>query len=175
MFSRRVSVEPQYGHLNALLWSWTSWGPPAFRGAGGAKPGLAELLAAFGRDPVGRPRVVEDHLDLGLGAELSDALGHLVAHHLERRAAEEGRRELDVNGAVLDGDVADDAEVDDRDRRDLRVGDLGECLPDGLGGYHVAPATERRTSVISSQSCSNSGKCSPRWSTRGRSSSSAST
>ena len=44
----------------------------ASRGAGGAKPDCAELLATRGRDPVGRPRVVEDHLDVGLGAELAD-------------------------------------------------------------------------------------------------------
>ena len=52
---------------------------------------------------------------------------------------------------------ADDAEVDDRDRRDLRVGDLGQRVPDLGFGYHVAPGTERRTSVISFHSCSNSG------------------
>ncbi len=95
-----------------------------------SEPGLAQLLAALGRDPVGRPRVVEDHLDVRLRAELADPLGHLVAHHLECRAAEEGRRELDVDGAVLDRDIADDAEVDDRDRRDLGIRDLGERVPD---------------------------------------------
>ena len=50
-------------------------------------------------------------------------------------------------------DVPDDAEVDERDHRDLRVGDLGERLPDLLGGHHDVPAgCERRTIVISSQS-----------------------
>src|SRR5262245_22150736 len=134
----------------------------------------AELGSALGRDPVRRPRVVEHDLDVGLGAELADPLGHLVAHHLERRTAEEGRRELDMHGPVLDGHAPHDAEVDDGDRRDLRVRNLRERFPDALFRYHVAPATERRTSVISSQSCSNSGRCSPRWSTSGRSSSSAS-
>ena len=79
--------------------------PRSWRG----EAGRAELLAALRRDPVGRPRVVEDHLYLGLGAELADPLGHLVAHHVERGAAEKGRRELDANRAVLDRDVADDA------------------------------------------------------------------
>ena len=37
-FSRRVSVEPQYGHRCALLCSCTSDGAPADRGVGGAKP-----------------------------------------------------------------------------------------------------------------------------------------
>src|SRR5947207_7015227 len=59
--------------------------------------GLAELLAALGCDLVGRPGVVEHDLDLRLGAELGDPLGHLRAHHLQGRAAEEGRRELDVH------------------------------------------------------------------------------
>jgi hypothetical protein len=38
MFSRRVSVEPQYGQRNAFDWSCSSFGGPAARGAGGAKP-----------------------------------------------------------------------------------------------------------------------------------------
>src|SRR5215207_7581521 len=121
-----------------------------------------ELLSAFRSNPVGRPRVVENHLDVGLAAERANRLGHLIAHHLERRAPEEGRRELDADPIVLDRDVADDAEVDERDRRDLWVGDLGKGLPDELGSYHVAPGTLRRTTVIFSQSSVSSALCSPR-------------
>src|SRR5213076_2758877 len=61
---------------------------------------LAKLLPPLGRDPVGRPRIVEHDLDLRLGAELANPLGHLVAHHLKRGATEEGRRELDANASV---------------------------------------------------------------------------
>src|SRR6266513_4135348 len=120
---------------------------------GWCEAGLAKLLAALRRDPVRRPRVVEQDLDLGLGPELADPLGHLISHYLERRAAEKGRRELDPHATVhfgpvlgpgpgtwLYGHAADDAEVDDRDRRDLRIGDLGQRLPDAFLGYHVAPA-----------------------------------
>src|SRR5438105_8825292 len=54
-----------------------------------------ELLAAGGRDLVRRPGVVDDDPDLRLAAELGDLRRHRIAHHLERGAAEEGRRELD--------------------------------------------------------------------------------
>src|SRR4051794_33334700 len=100
--------------------------------------GLAELLAALRSDPVGRPRVVRDHLDVGLAAELGDLRGHLRAHHLEGRAAEEGRRELDAHLPVLDLDVAHDAQVDDRDHRDLGIGHLGERFPDASLGQHTS-------------------------------------
>src|SRR5256886_12797798 len=52
---------------------------------------LAELLAAFGGDPVGRPRVVGEYAHLGLGTELADPVGHRRLHDLDRGAAEEGR------------------------------------------------------------------------------------
>ncbi len=64
--------------------------------------------------------------------------------------AEEGRRELDPHAAVLDGDVADDAEVEERDDGDLRIRDRAERVPDLRFGHHVAPGTLRRTIVISS-------------------------
>ena len=84
-------------------------------------------------------------------------------HHLERGAAEERRRELDPDVSVLDIDRTDDAEVDERDDGDLRVGDLLERLPDLLGGHHCAPAgAERRTIVISSHSGASSSVCVPR-------------
>ncbi len=84
-------------------------------------------------------------------------------HHLERRAAEEGRRELDPDVSVRDIDRTDDAEVDERDDRDLRVRDLLERLPDLSLAYHCAPAgAERRTIVISSQSGASSSVCVPR-------------
>ena len=60
MFSSRVSVEPQYGQRNAVRCSWTSVGAVASRGAGGAKPAARSFSRPAGRDPVGRPRVVED-------------------------------------------------------------------------------------------------------------------
>src|SRR5581483_10466040 len=56
----------------------------------------------------------------------------------------------------------DDAEVDERDDGDLRIGDLLERLPDLRLGerYHCAPAgAERRTSVISSHSGPRSSAC----------------
>src|SRR5919106_4454769 len=123
---------------------------------------LAELASALRRDPVSRPGVVEDHLDLGLRAEPAHRVGHLVAHDLQGGAAEEGGRELDVHALVLDLHVADDAEIDDRDDRNLRIRDLGERLPDLTFGYHAAPGTERRTIVISSRSGTSSSVCEPR-------------
>ena len=101
------------------------------------------------------------HLDVRLAADGADRLLHRALHHLERGAAEERRRERDVHALLLDGHVSHHAEVDERDRRDLRIGDLGERVPDRGLGHHAAPGTERRTSVISSHSASSSG-CSPR-------------
>src|SRR5205085_11085689 len=56
------------------------------------------------------------------------------ARDLDRRAAEERRRELDPHPRVVDVDRAHDAEVDDGDDRELRIGDLGERVPDGALG-----------------------------------------
>src|SRR5579862_7629395 len=75
---------------------------------------LAQLLVACGRDAVGRPRVVGDHPHVRAASELLDLALHRASHGLERRAAEERRRELDAHVITLDGDVADHAQVDER-------------------------------------------------------------
>src|SRR5439155_12882148 len=95
--------------------------------------------------------------------ELLDLLGHPRLHRLERRATEERRRELDVHTLALDPHVPHDAELDDRDDRDLRVLDFLERAPNGSLRYHAAPGTDRLTIVISSQSSGHSGACPPRW------------
>src|SRR6266540_2240883 len=142
---------------------------------GGRETRCPELLAPLRRDPVGRPGVVAQDVDLRLRTQLADPLYHRVAHHLERRAAEERRGEVHTHVAVLDADVTDDSEVDERDHRDLGIRDLGKHLPHLVGGYHVVPAgCERRTIVISSKSSASSPVCSPRSESRsGRSWSSA--
>src|SRR5581483_3709959 len=128
----------------------------------GCESRLPELLATRRSDPVGRPRVVEHDLHVRHGAELLDLRRHPVAHRLERRAAEERRRELDVNPLALDVHVPHDAELDDRDDRDLGILDLLERSPHGRRSYQAAPGTERRTIVISSQSSVQSSTCTPR-------------
>src|SRR3954470_5508681 len=123
----------------------------------------AQLLAAGRRDPVGRPRIVGDDLDPGLGAEPGDLLLHRPLHHLEGGAPQERGRELDPDVSVLDIDRTDDAEVDERDDGDLRVRNLLERLPDLGLAYHCAPAgAERRTIVISSHSGPSWSVCVPR-------------
>ena len=78
-------------------------------------------------------------------------------HRLERRAAEERGREVDAHCLVVDRDVLDHAELDERDDRDLRVGNLAERGPHLFGGHHCAPGgAERLTIVISSHSSSSS-------------------
>ena len=129
---------------------------------GRREAGFAQLLAAGDGDAVGRPGVVLDHANLRLCAERRDLVLQRALHHLERRAAEERRRELDANAIAVDGDVADHAEIDQRDHGNLGVGDLVERGPDRLGRYHCAPGIERRTSVISSQSSASAGVCLPR-------------
>src|SRR5581483_8041803 len=123
------------------------------------EPGGAQLLAARRRDLVGRPRVVLDDLDLGLRHLLLDR----ALHELERGAAEKRRRELHVDASIRDFDRTDDAEIDERDDGDLRVGDLLERGPDLLDGHHCAPAgAERRTIVISSCSAAKESSNVPR-------------
>ena len=133
-------------------------GPPGpRRAAAGREARLAQLLAPFGRDPVGRPGVVQHDVDLRLAAERDHRLLHLPPHRVERRAAQEGGRELDPNARRVDRDRLDHAEVDERDDGDLRIRDLRQRLPDALGRHHCAPTgAERRTIVISSQSAANS-------------------
>src|SRR5207253_1122728 len=83
-------------------------------------------------------------------------------HELERRTAEERRRELDMDVSLVDIDRADYSEVDERDDGDLGVGDLLEELPD-LRGYHCVPAgADRLTMVISSHIGARSSVCVPR-------------
>ena len=64
---------------------------------------------------------------------------------------------VDPHRAVVDRDVLHDAEVDERDDGDLRVGNVGERLPDLVGRHHCDPGgAERRTIVISSHSSASS-------------------
>src|SRR5919201_756482 len=123
MFSSRVSVEPQYGQRKTADWSCTSVGALASRGAGGAKPAARSFS---------RP-----------SAEMQS-----VDHESSAITAISGSPPSDA----IFGDVADHAEVDERDDRDLGIRDLGERVPDLLARHHVAPGTLRRTIVISSQS-----------------------
>src|SRR6478735_9174013 len=111
---------------------------------GRRETGSAELLAAGGGDVVRRPRVVQADADLRVEAELADLLLHRVPHHFERGTAHERRCELDSRRSCVDGHVLHDTEVDERDHGDLGIGDLGERLPDRLGGHHCAPADAER-------------------------------
>ena len=77
-------------------------------------------------------------MDDGLGAEGANRVLHLAAHGVERRAAHERRREVDLHALAVDADAGDDPEVDDRDHGDLRVGDLRERAPHGIGRHHRA-------------------------------------
>src|SRR5581483_5416080 len=125
--------------------------------------GGAELLTPRRRDLVRRPRVVVHDLDLRLGAEAGHRVLERALHELERRAAEKRRRELHVDVSLLDVDRSDDAEVDERDDWDLRVGDPLERLPDLLRRHHCAPTgAERRTIVISSCRAANESSKTPR-------------
>ena len=157
-----MSVEPQYGQRKVPVWSWSErrLAGRARRGRGEAR--LPELLAACGRDPVGRPGVVADHLMSG-----SAPSSAIFAASASRMTSSAGQpRKVGVNPTctrpALDADVTHDAEVDERDDRDLRVGDLRERLPDLGLGHHAAPGTERRTTVISSHRAGHSSTCVPR-------------
>ena len=156
-------VEPQYGQRKTFDCSCTSCGAPASRGAGGAKPAARSFS---------RPAAVILSVDhesswitrtSGSAPSAVDLLLERALHRLERGTAEERRRELHADVSVRDIDRTDDAEVDERDDGDLRIGDLVERLPDLLGRHHCAPAgAERRTIVISFQSSASSSVCVPR-------------
>src|SRR3954471_10274331 len=89
---RAAEAALQLDELQRLRGSWRWW----------CEPGYPKLLTPFGSDPVGRPRIVENNLHVRLGAEFAHLGGHRVAHHLERRAAEERRRELDAHLVAVD-------------------------------------------------------------------------
>ncbi len=90
-------------------------------------------MASGPADAVGRPRVVEHHPYLRLAAESPDCVLDLATHRVERRAPHERGGEVDVHVLVLHANVLHDAEVDDRDHGDLRVGDLPKRSPDRVG------------------------------------------
>ena len=50
---------------------------------------------------------------------------------IECWAAHERRQQVDPDRVVGNLDPLDDSEIDDRNRRDLRVGDVGECGSNG--------------------------------------------
>src|SRR5207247_11342030 len=63
---------------------------------GRSEPRLAQLAPSLGSDAIGGPAVGGD-FDLGLSPKLADRLDHLLAHHFDCWAAEEGGRELDTD------------------------------------------------------------------------------
>src|SRR5436853_558838 len=71
--------------------------------------GLAQLLAPRGCDQVGRPGIAELDVHRRVGAERLELRHECIAHRLERRAAEERRRQGDVHAGPVDVHVADDA------------------------------------------------------------------
>ena len=80
--------------------------PPTGEGAmcGGAKPLQPQPLAALRRDPIAGPGRVEaqPHRDLLGQPERADALGDLLLHDADGRAAHERRQQLDLDVAVVD-------------------------------------------------------------------------
>ena len=105
----------------------------------------AMYVAGPTADPHRRPREVLGPPDVG-GADPWDRprrRGHVAGDELERRAAQEGRHEHDLDVAVLvDGDRIHDAEVADADPRVLGIGhglDRGAQLVDvDRDGAHAA-------------------------------------
>ena len=83
-------------------------------------------------DPLGRPRDGEDEPDVDRPAEPRQPQLDGIVDRIERRASDERRQQIDPDRPVADRDVVDDPEVDDRDRRDLRVADVGQRRMDGV-------------------------------------------
>ena len=141
MFSSLVSVEPQYGQRKtpALQLDERRRRPP--RAAPAARSPAAR---SFSR-PSGVIRSVdhessEHHLDRPARRRARGSAS-AIASRITSSAGQP--RNVGVNSTCTRPsstcDVADDAEVDERDDRDLRVRDLGERLPDLRLGHHVAP------------------------------------
>ena len=149
MFSSFVSLEPQYGQRKTADCSCTSVGADASRGAGGANPATRSFSRPSG------VILSDDHESSEItrtsGSPPSSRTFSAIASRITSSAGQP--RNVGVNSTrtslAVDRDVAHDTEVDEGDHRDLRVGDLGECLPDCGLGHHVAPGMLRRTIVIS--------------------------
>ena len=157
-----MSVEPQYGQRKPAAAA-----ARARLSTRRAAPAARSRTRAASRGPPGVIRSVDhesssDDLHVRLAAERAHLVGHRVAHHLERRAAEERRRELDAHAVALDGDVAHDAEVDERDDGISGSGISASASQTAASRHHVAPGTLRRTIVISSHSSRSSSEWPPR-------------
>src|SRR5262245_61727863 len=141
------------------------WGDP-----GGAEAGAARL-----GETVRRPGDLERELDADRPAEDAQLVGHRLPDRLEGRTGDEGWQQLHPDRLALAADVVDEAEVRDRDGRDLRVVDPAQDRedprlrrigrreqPEGeVAGraHHVAPTSERRTSVNSAWSSRKALEC----------------
>ena len=133
----------------------------------------AQLLASLGRDAVCRPRVVRDHRHLRLAAELA----HLAAIWSRMTSSAGQPRNVGVNSTrTRPSSTATSRTTPSSTSEITGISGSGSlrARPRPALGHHVAPATERRTIVISSQSALNSSLGRPRSPSRGRSSSSAS-
>ena len=118
--------EPQYGHSATGSTASSSRGraPDGRRSdVRRREPAQPQPLAPLRGDPFARPGRVEADRDLDLvrQPERADALGDLLLHDADGRAAHERRQQLDRDAPVVDRDGADDAEVDQVDGRDLGI------------------------------------------------------
>ena len=152
------------------------------RGLLRAAPAVRTPTRAASRGPAGVMRSVDHESSrqtLISGSAPSARIRSAIASRITSSAGQP--RNVGVKSTrtwpFVDVDVADDAEVDERDHRDLRIRDLGQRVPDLCFGHHFVPAgCERRTIVISSQQLGQLGGVLARaWSRSGRSSSSAAT
>ena len=129
-FSRTVRREPQCGHGTRGSSSMSVDASPG-RAARSRRPRGRRGPTGLMRSLVHGTSKVADDLDRA--PEGREAGRDRRLDQLERRAADEGRQDLDPDRAVRgrDLDAMDDPEIDDRQHRELRVRDLGEGRADG--------------------------------------------
>src|SRR5580693_9278276 len=106
---------------------------------------LAQTLASARAEPVGSPGRCETGFEAEPGDAVAAKLGFDVARdHGGRGASGIRRRNRNHELAVAEFNAANDAEIDDRDHRDLGIGHGFEPTPNFgnrwcLGAYHLAP------------------------------------
>src|SRR4051812_18357561 len=91
-----------------------------------------EHLSALLTDTIGGPRLSHRHFhrDGHTGSKLSNALLHILFHHLERRATNEGGHKFNPYPRVVDAHITHDAEVYNGQVGYLRVHDVQQGFTD---------------------------------------------
>jgi len=98
-------------------------------------PEFAQSAPRFGRDSIGGPRRREPCRDARIRDPVScEHIPDVIHDRLDRRASRISGRHFDNEALILHANGANDAELDDRYDRDLRIRHTGQRLPRSTDG-----------------------------------------